>query len=301
MPGSNSQVKPEIVKKGNALIGSKVAIAFTHCAIAIIMVGCSWFSTFPTVTDVINASTTSATTAIPHQRSTDTLTAATEAVSVISAADMTNTATAKETADAREITAVVNLTNTAIAKETADAREATAVVNLTNTAIAKETAVAKTATAVASPSNTPIPTPTPVLLVLLEPKENAEINVNQIRFTWEWKGTPLAANERFALRMWHLSLGSNRHSITWVEKPEYILTLDAPPVGDIDFSGGCYYWNIGVVRELCPDHTKPGCWEARYESEPRRIYIKASAISPAPPTPRPTDTPSPTPRCPPNC
>jgi len=155
-----------------------------------------------------------------------------------------------------------------------------------------------TPTATDTPTSTPTftLTTTPVLLELLEPEPDAAINVRQIHFKWEWKGDPLAENEYFALRMWHPSLEEERHSITWVRETEYILTLDEPPVDDIDFSEGYYFWNIGVVRELCPDHNMPGCWEALYESEPRRLYyikvlrptvtplpLPPSTLSPAPP------------------
>jgi hypothetical protein len=148
---------------------------------------------------------------------------------------------------------------------------------------------------------TPLPIPTQVLIKLLEPPLDAEINVNQVYFKWEWLGgAPLAADENFALRMWREdSLPEERHSIAWTDqKPEYILTLDKPPV-DIKFSPGFYYWNVAWVRELCGDHHNPDCWEALYESEPRRLYIKQEALEPTPPPPPPTPTPAPPTREPP--
>ena len=146
------------------------------------------------------------------------------------------------------------------------------------------------------PAPTPsyTPTPTRVLLGLLEPPQDAQIEVRQIHFKWEWMGDPLAGDEHFALRVWRPEDYPRQKSITWVEAPEYILTLDDPPV-DIEFSPGYYYWNIGVVRELCPDHQKRECWEALYESEPRRLYIKTEALRPTPLPPPPTPTPTPTP------
>ena len=153
-----------------------------------------------------------------------------------------------------------------------------------------------TPTLIATPTLTCIPTSTAtrVLPGLLEPPQDAQIEVRQIHFKWEWMGDPLAGDEHFALRVWRPEDYPRQKSITWVEAPEYILTLDDPPV-DIEFGPGYYYWNIGVVRELCPDHQKRECWKALYESEPRRLYIK---IPPPPDTPTPippTPTPEPTP------
>lgn len=151
---------------------------------------------------------------------------------------------------------------------------------------------------------TPTPTPTRILIKLHEPPLDAEINVNQIHFRWEWMGAPLASNEDFALRMWREdSPSQERHSITWTnQKDEYILTLDNPPVDEIEFGPGLYYWNVAWVREYCPNHDDPDCWEALYESEPRRLYLGGvptpTATPPPPPptkTPIPTDTPEPTP------
>ena len=130
---------------------------------------------------------------------------------------------------------------------------------------------------------------------MLEPPQDAEINVNRIDFKWTWKGVPLARDEHFALRIWHQGHPEERHSITWTDEPEYTLTLDHPPVTGIKFGPGYYYWNIGVVRELCPEHEKPGCWEGIYESEPRRLYIKTEALEPTPPPPPHTPTPTLTP------
>jgi len=143
-----------------------------------------------------------------------------------------------------------------------------------------------------TPTRTPTPTATRALIELLEPPQDAEINVRQIHFKWEWKGAPLAANEYFALRMWHYEDFEERYSLTWTSSTEYILTLDTPPVNDIDFSRGNYWWNIGVVRELCVRHAQPGCWEGVYESEPRRLHIVGvSTATPKPPPLPPTPTP----------
>lgn len=148
-----------------------------------------------------------------------------------------------------------------------------------------------TATSTSTPTATPTLTATPVLLELLEPPQDAQINVRQIRFTWEWKGDPLAGNEWFALRVWHQDCPEERQSITWTQEPEYVLTLNNPPRTDIEFGPGDYYWNIGVVRELCPKHEQPGCWEALYEIQPRRLYIKAELPTATPHPPKPTNTP----------
>jgi len=149
-----------------------------------------------------------------------------------------------------------------------------------------------------TPTYTPTPTATQVLLELLEPLQDAEINVNRIDFKWAWKGAPLAGDEYFALRMWNQEHSEERHSITWTDEPKYTLALDHSPITGIKFGPGYYYWNIGVVRELCPDHQKRECWEALYESEPRRLYIKAppppDIPTPIPPTPTPVP-PTPTP------
>jgi len=144
-----------------------------------------------------------------------------------------------------------------------------------------------------TPTYTPTPTATRVLTIeLLEPKSDAKYDgVNQILFSWKFidASASLTADEYFALRVWHCDRPEESHSIVWRKDFNYILDLYNKTLG-IDFSEGYYYWNVGVVCELCKPHDKPGCWEAHYESEPRLIYInKAEPLTPIP-SPLPTHT-----------
>lgn len=142
---------------------------------------------------------------------------------------------------------------------------------------------------------TPTSTPTRVLLFLYEPTEDASFNdVLQIHFGWAWAGADLRYYEFFALSVWHQGKPQERHALTWTKEPWYSLTLDTPPVSDIDFESGAFYWNVAVVQEFCPEHEWRPCWEALYESEPRRLYINVPVPSCTPPPPPPTDTPEPT-------
>jgi len=146
-----------------------------------------------------------------------------------------------------------------------------------------------------TPTSTYTPTPTSirVLLNLLEPLQDAVINADQIHFKWMWTSAPLARDEYFVVRMWRQDQPEQRYGLTWIDQPQYILTLDSLPVSNVEFGPGAYYWNIGVIRERCLDHERRECWETLHESEPRRLYIKKSPPIHTPLPLPPTDTPSP--------
>ena len=294
MSNSDRQATSDVAQKGSAWRDPKVIVAIISATATIIVALCvlfndipkmlmeRWWDSTPTVVvRTITASPSPATAVTPHQRPPDTLTPT-----------LTPSSTPTET-PTLTFTPSPTPTHTPTATPTPFATPTdTPTATSTPSPMPTDT---PTATATPMPTYTPTPTPTRVLLELLEPPQDAEIRVSQIYFTWEWKGALLAANEHFALRMWRQEEHfRERRSITWTDKPEYILTLDYPPV-NIEFSPGHYYWNIGVVHEICPHHEAQECWKALYESEPRRLNICVGRQDPTPTQPPDTPTPPPTP------
>lgn len=127
--------------------------------------------------------------------------------------------------------------------------------------------------------------------VLLEPEDGALFTlVDQIYFKWSWY-KDLEEKEHFSVRLWHKESPNEKHSLTWVKTTDYILDLKNPPIHDIDFTEGYYYWNVAVVLQTGPDPGhNPDDWKLIAESKPVELYI----IN-VPPAPTPTLTVKPTP------
>lgn len=189
------------------------------------------------------------------------------------------------TADASTATAEADATTTAKAVATANAAAAQTAVAATVTADCAATREAIGATATAEAMR-PVP---------LEPKAGTLFpHGGQIHFTWSWyRELDLEKNEHFAVRLWHKEKPDEKHSLTWVETTEYILDLSHPPIDDIDFTKGDYYWNVAALGQPDPYH-KPNDWKLIAESEPVEIYINVP-ITPTPTNTPITSTPTPTP------
>lgn len=223
----------------------------------------------PTLTDI--PTVTADVDATVAARETETAYAAIAAVEVDATAEAATVTAEVATSTAKAVTAEAMETANAAATQTAIAATATA------DCAATRGAIGATATAEAM---RPVP---------LKPKAGTLFpHGGQIHFTWRWyRELDLEKNEHFAVRLWHKEKPDEKHSLTWVETTEYILDLSHPPIDDIDFTKGDYYWNVAALGQPDPYH-KPNDWKLIAESEPVEIYINV-------PTPEPTDTPTPLP------